>query len=253
MVLDQVRVFTPQAKGAIDPQNPENRIRILRKIIFPLVFGISGCAVLFWLGFWQLDRLERKEGELAKIDARIAADPVPVGQSLSRANDNYRGVTVSGRPTGEELHVLVSGTAAGTGFRVISKFQTEGGTHILMDLGLLPLDGKGALPLTEPTQIVGNLIWPDDRNSSTPEPDLPANTWFARDVAQMSQHLETLPIMIVVRTSTAQDPRITPLPINTANIKNDHLEYAITWFLLALVWAVMSLVLIHRTRKKDAV
>lgn len=225
---------------------------VLRNIIFPLILGIGGCAILLWLGAWQLQRLEWKEAILADIDARIAAEPVALPLSVSRADDNYRGVIVAGHPTGEELHVLASGTAAGTGYRVISKFQKQGGPAILVDLGLLPLDNKDAAPSTDLTEIRGNLIWPDDKNSSTPEPDLGLNTWFARDVIAMSQALDTLPIMIVARTSSAPDPRLTPLPINSANVKNDHLNYAITWFLLAAVWAAMTFYLIRRTRQKDA-
>ncbi|SEV90080.1 surfeit locus 1 family protein [Cognatiyoonia koreensis] len=224
----------------------------MRNIIFPLILGIGGCAILLYLGIWQLQRLEWKETILADIDARLAADPVALPLSVSRANDNYRGVYVVGRPTGEELHVLVSGTEAGTGFRTISKFEMQSGGAILVDLGLLPLDAKDAAPRTDLTEIAGNLIWPDDKNSSTPAPDIAANTWFARDVIAMSQALDTLPIMVVANTSTAQDPRLTPLPINSASIKNDHWEYAITWFLLAIVWAAMTIYLIFRTRQKDA-
>lgn len=225
---------------------------IVNKLIFPILLGVGGCAILLWLGFWQLNRLDWKEGILADINTRLVAEPKPLSLAVSRAKDNYRGVIAVGQPTGEELHVLTSGTAAGTGFRVISKFKTQSGPEIMVDLGLLPIEGKDGTPLTEMTEISGNLIWPDDKNSSTPEPDLGANTWFARDVVDMSRHLNTLPIMIVARSSTAPDPRLTPLPVNTANIKNDHLNYAITWFLLAVVWAAMSFFLIRRTRQKDA-
>ena len=199
-----------------------------------------------------MQRLEWKEGILADINTRLVAEPKPLSIAVSRANDNYRGVIVVGRPTGEELHVLTSGTEAGTGFRVISKFKMQAGPEIMVDLGLLPLDGKDGEPSTDLTEIMGNLVWPDDKNSSTPEPDLPLNTWFARDVVGMSQHLSTLPRMVVARSSSAQDPRVTPLPVNTANIKNDHMNYAITWFSLAAVWAAMTFFLIRRTRQKDA-
>ena len=224
----------------------------MQKLIFPLLLGIVGCAILLWLGAWQLQRLEWKEGILADIDARLAAEPVPLSLNASRANDNYRGVVVVGQPTGEELHVLASGTAAGTGYRVISKFQMQSGPEIMIDLGLLPPEIKDQAPAPTMTEIRGNLIWPDDKNRSTPDKDLGANIWFARDVVEMSQHLDTLPIMIVARSSSAPDPRLIPLPINTANIKNDHLNYAITWFLLAAVWATMTIFLIRRTRQKDA-
>ncbi len=219
---------------------------MLRKILFPLILGLSGCGVLLSLGFWQIERLAWKEDILADIDARLAAPHAPLSRFVSEAQDEYTRVLVSGRPTAEELHVLDSGTAAGTGYRVISKFETEIGV-IMVDLGLLALDNKEAAPLTRNMRVTGTLLWPDDQNDSTPEPDLARNIWFARNVATMSQALGTLPIMVVASQSDPADPRLTPLPITAAGIKNDHLEYAITWFLLAGVWAIMSLYLIRRT------
>jgi len=224
----------------------------LRKIFFPILFGIAGCAVLIALGTWQVQRLAWKEGILANIDARLAEQPTAIDLTMTEDADEYRRVTVSGTPTGEELHVLVSGTAAGTGYRVVSKFVTDAGDAILIDQGLLALDNKDAPVLTEATDVTGTILWPDDKNSSTPDPDLAKNIWFARNVPDMAAHLDTAPIMVVVTQATPPDPRITPLPITSANIKNDHLEYAITWFLLAIVWAIMSLYLIFRTRQEDA-
>ena len=225
---------------------------MLRKILFPLILGVAGCGVLISLGLWQVERLAWKEDVLVGISARLAAAPVPLTTEVSESTNEYTRVTVSGTPTGEELHVLVSGTEAGTGYRVISKMQTPLGA-VLVDQGLLALENKAAAPMIAPMEITGTLIWPDDQNSSTPDPDIAANIWFARNVDTMSVALDTLPLMIVSTTSTPADPRLTALPVNTATIKNDHFEYAVTWFLLALVWAIMSFYLILRTtRQKDA-
>ena len=49
----------------------------------------------------------------------------------------------------------------------------------------------------------------------------------------MAAALDTLPAMVV--TATSDDPDgPTPLPV-TVDISNDHLQYAITWFALAMV------------------
>ena len=222
----------------------------MRKIIFPLLLGIAGCAVLISLGTWQVQRLAWKEGILADVNARLAMDPAPLAFDMTEAADEYRQVTVSGTPTGEELHVLTSGTAAGTGYRVIAKLALQDGTAILLDKGLLPLEAKEAPAPTDSISVTGTLLWPDDKTSATPAPDLPENIWFARNVPDMAAHLDTAPFMVVASETTPPDPRLTVLPINSAGIKNDHLEYAITWFLLAAVWAIMSLYLIIRTRKE---
>lgn len=225
---------------------------MLRKILFPLILGIAGCGVLVSLGLWQVERLAWKEEILAEIDQRLAAAPVPLTRFVNEQSDEYSRVSVTGRPTGEELHVLVSGTEAGTGYRVISRFETDIGP-ILLDQGLLPLEDKDAAPLLVQMRMVGTLLWPDDQNDSTPEPDLASNIWFARNVGTMAEALDTQPLMVVASQTSPADPRLTPLPVNTATIKNDHFEYAVTWFLLAAVWAIMTLFLIFRTtRQKDA-
>ena len=119
-------------------------------------------------------------------------------------------------------------------------------------LGVMPLEAKGAAPDLTPTKILGNFLWPDDKTSSTPEPDLAKGIWFARDVAPMAEALQTEPILVVLRQASHYDPRLTPVPVDTSGIKNDHREYAITWFMLAAVWTVMSLWLIIRiARRKE--
>ena len=225
---------------------------MLRKILFPLILGIAGCAVLISLGLWQVERLAWKESILAEIDGRLETPPTPLTLDVTEEGHEYPRVSETGIPTGEELHVLVSGTEAGTGYRVISKFEMALGA-VLVDLGLLALDNKAASPLIAEMDVTGTLLWPDDQNEHTPAPDLAANIWFARHIPTMSAALDTEPFMIVTTQTSPSDPRLTPLPVNTTTIKNDHFEYAVTWFLLAVVWAIMSLYLILRTlRQKDA-
>lgn len=224
----------------------------LRRILFPLFLGLSGLIVLCWLGFWQLDRLAWKQDILADINARLTAAPVALPATPDAARDAYLPVTLDGTVVGPELHVLVSGTAAGTGYLVIRAFETTDDRRILVDAGLLSLEDKATVPTAQTGTLTGNLIWPDDVNGATPEPDVEKNIWFGRDVVSMSDALQTEPLMVVARDLTSADPRLTVLPVDTIGIKNDHLSYAVTWFGLAFVWALMTLFLISRTlRTKD--
>jgi len=225
---------------------------MIRKILFPLILGIAGIAVLVSLGVWQIQRLAWKECVLAEIDERIAGTPIALPQIVDPAEDQYRPVEFDGRAVGEELHVLVAGTSSGSGDRVMSAFESGQGRRILLDQGLLPLDAKDRPASTDLTTVSGNLIWPDDVNSSTPAPDLAKNIWFGRDVKEMAKALNTEPLMVVAREMSAPDPRTELLPVDSSGIKNDHLEYAVTWFGLAVVWAAMTCFLIFRTlRQKD--
>ena len=60
------------------------------------------------LGLWQVQRLAWKEGVLADIEARIAADPVPLPQTMDPARDTYLPVEVTGTLRPQYLQVLVS-------------------------------------------------------------------------------------------------------------------------------------------------
>ncbi|WP_347850383.1 SURF1 family cytochrome oxidase biogenesis protein, partial [Planktomarina sp.] len=70
----------------------------------------------------------------------------------------------------------------------------------------------------------------------------------ARDVRALSAYLQTEPILLVLRSSSFADDAATPLPKMSANIPNDHLNYALTWFSLALIWLGMSGYFLYRSR-----
>ncbi len=217
----------------------------MRRILFPLIFGLAGLGVLLWLGMWQLQRLAWKEGVLAEIDSRIAATPVALPEVVSEENDKYLPVNVSGEMLLGEVHVLVSVKQVGAGYRIIQPFNTQGRT-ILIDRGFIPTTAKLADRVTGEMDVTGNLHWPDEIDSYTPEPDIGSNIWFARDVPALAASLGAEPVLLIARSRT--DPNVTPLPVDTAGIPNDHLQYAITWFGLALVWAAMTGYFLWRNR-----
>ncbi|NVK59690.1 MAG: SURF1 family protein, partial [Rhodobacteraceae bacterium] len=71
----------------------------------------------------------------------------------------------------------------------------------------------------------------------------------ARDIGAMAETLGTEPLLVIARSVAPGDPNIDPLPVDTGGIPNDHLQYAITWFSLAVVWLIMTAYYIARLRK----
>ena len=130
------------------------------------------------------------------------------------------------------LRVLVSRKGSGAGYRVISALELDD-RRILLDRGFVKVADD--IPPSPEGRVTasGNLHWPDDRNASTPQNDVAGNTWFARDLGAMAAELGTEPLLLVARRMSVSDAPVTPLPVDTAGIPNDHLEYAITWFSLA--------------------
>ena len=222
----------------------------MRRLFVPLIFGLAGAAILIGLGVWQLQRLGWKEAILADIDARIVAAPVPLPSEIDPERDRYLPVEVKGRFTGQEVDVLTSGKFDGVGYRVIAAMEIADGRRILVDRGFLP-EAARAVPRPASTAfITGNLHWPMETDSFTPAPDVASGIWFARDVSAMAAALTTEPVLIVAREPTGDG--IEPLPIDTSVIANDHFNYAMTWFSLAVVWLGMTGFWLFRIKRRMA-
>lgn len=221
----------------------------LPRYVLPLFFGILGTVVLVSLGTWQMQRMIWKEGVLDEIAARIAAAPVAVPASPDPQGDRYLSVSASGSFTGEELHILASTRHVGAMYRVISPFETTDGRRIMVDRGWIKPPQKDAVRPAGPATITGNLHWPDEIDGFTPKSDAEKNIWFARDVPTLADVLGTEPVLIILRETSETNPPVTPLPIDGAAIPNDHLEYVVTWYGLAIVWVLMTVYYLRRLRK----
>jgi surfeit locus 1 family protein len=163
-----------------------------RSLLFAVVLGLAGVGVLVSLGVWQLQRLDWKEAIIARAEAMMLEAPVALPAVLDPVADRYRAVSVAGRFTGEEAHVLTSTREKGPGFLVIAAFET-GGRRILVDRGFVPEAAKTADRAPREAEVVGNLNWPDDVNSSTPPYDAGRAIWYGRDLAGIAALMGTEP------------------------------------------------------------
>ncbi|WP_299878707.1 SURF1 family protein [uncultured Sulfitobacter sp.] len=219
----------------------------MRSALFLVIIGLGGATILLALGIWQVQRLAEKEGMIAEINSRIADDPVALPADPDPERDSYLPVVITGMFAGDTLRVLVSQKEVGAGYRLITAMDSDAG-RVLIDRGFVAVDDKGIATPNVSVTVQGNLQWPQETDSYTPAPDLDNNIWFARDVPLLAEALETRPILIVANAVSQDDPVVTPLPVDTSRIPNDHLQYAITWFSLAAIWVAMSFYFISRRR-----
>ncbi len=210
-------------------------------------FGIAGVGVLVWLGAWQVQRLTWKEALVSRLEQRLSAAPVALPALPDPERDEFLRVRVNGRIGDRALHVLSSQKPWGPGYRVITTLTGAGGRAVLVDLGYVPQAVKDSVVLPAgPVDVTGALYWPNETDGFTPAPDRAANIWFARDLALMAEALGVEPVLVVAEAHGGGDwPRPLRLGVNQ---RNDHLQYAITWFSLALIWAVMGTMLVRRER-----
>ena len=218
----------------------------MARSLVPLIFGLAGVAILLSLGVWQIQRLSWKQTILAEISEQLSSPPIPI---FTKPFKEFMAVSATGTITSEEAHVLTSHKPEGAGFRVISVFETQG-RRILLDRGYIPEKDKKTSRPEVLADVVGNFRTVQETDSFTPDPDLNANIHFARDVAVLAKTLAAEPILLILRETSELNPPVRPWPIDTAGIPNNHFQYAVTWFSLAIIWAGMTVFLLWRIRQR---
>lgn len=231
----------------------------MKRRLFPVLIGLGGLVILLYLGTWQVQRLAWKQDLLAGIEARIGETPVPLPADPDPNADRYMPVTVTGQFRDAPVaRMLASRRQIGAVYRILAPFRTTAGRDIVIDIGWVPTDiawppapVAARIASDAPITLVGNLDWPNEIDGFTPDPDLEKGLWFARNIDPLAQALGTDPILLVLRDAPQTDLGVTPWPVDTAGISNDHLQYAITWFSLAVIWVAMTALFALRMRRTN--
>jgi surfeit locus 1 family protein len=205
-------------------------------------------ALLLSLGVWQLQRLHWKLDLIAQIQRNMHAPAISLDQALKLGLERaqYRRVAVTGTlDNAKESYVYTTGLQGRPGYHILTPLLLAGRIAVIVDRGYVPLALRdpASRPGSEPggiVQIVGVLRTSDKPNLFTPRANLRERVWFARDVEAMAgcDHLRlAAPIVLeAVATSGQKWPRGGQTRID---LPNDHLQYALTWFLLAAALLVV--------------
>ena len=218
-----------------------------KKWLFLVFIAIPGLMVLLSLGVWQTKRLAWKEALLENIHSKLSSEPSSLPINIKKSEHNYKMVAIKGSLEPRSIFILTPVKGFGAGFRVISPFKLKDGSKILVDRGVIKERDKPLLETSGQQRLVlGYLSWPNETDYFTPEPNFARNIWFSRDLEKMANFLETEPILVVA-TENRLDPSI-KMQDPTNDIPNNHLQYAITWFMMSILWFGMSVYFVY---KKD--
>jgi surfeit locus 1 family protein len=227
--------------------------------LWPTVFTIPALMVLIGLGVWQLERLQWKEALIAERTERTTADPVALpaaGAALSPeqlAELDYRHATATGEFLHDhELYLVARTNAGAVGFQVVTPMRLSGGV-VLVNRGWVPDGLKDPAKRAEGqiaglVTIDGAMRAPAVQHWLQPDNDPVKNIWFWADLPAMAAaagvHDDLVPVFL--EAGPAENPGGYPLGGQTrVTLPNDHLQYAITWFCLAIALAVIY-VIYHR-------
>ncbi len=235
--------------------------------IWPIVLWTGlGVAVLLALATWQLFRLAEKQALLAQIVRQAEAPPVSIGDVLAArekgADIEFVMVKVRGSfDHASERHKLATFEGS-SGWQIITPFKSDEGIVALVDRGVVPDDlrdpsarseNSAALELTAVVRAHGN-----ERGFFDPENDADANVWYWWDVPAMLSSIAIAPDMkvapFILQALPGGDPSAFPRASKPdVQLHNNHLQYAITWFSLALVLLVIAGLFIRKqVRRSDA-
>ena len=226
-----------------------------RPLLGPTLWFLLGFAVLAGLGFWQIQRLGEKEVLIANIETGMRAAPVSLGDVLREdpAAAEYRHVRVTGRFLHDsELYLFSRGPMGAVGVDIVTPLVEADGQTVLIDRGFVP-DALRDPKTRAAGQPAGEVVLTGVLRRSqlpgmfTPAPDRQSRLWFVRDVPDMAAALGLMVPPILIEADATPNPGGWPLGGRTqTDIPNDHLQYAMTWFGLALALLAIYL-LYHRS------
>lgn len=221
-----------------------------RSVIGLSLIALAMVSMLIGLGVWQLHRKDEKRALIAALTDRLAAPPVVLPPkyrwtSLTPGHDEFTRVTfdatIDSRP---DAKVYSSGSAlrpdvSGLGTFVFTPARLSDGSIVVVDRGFVP-DGVQASDLPRSVfKVTGYIRFPEKAGWFAPHEDTPKRLWFVRDHLAMAKAYdwgEVAPFYVDLETQSPAPgvPKAGPLQVH---LKDDHLQYAITWFGLALAVA----------------
>jgi surfeit locus 1 family protein len=222
-----------------------------RALLFPGLAALVVFAILIGLGTWQLQRKAWKDGLIAQIGSRSHGEPgaiVPASgwEGWRASEDEFRRVRVTGtflHPFETPVYGLAPGQrgAPAQGYYLMTPLRLADGATVIINRGFVPMELRdpATRPQSQPagdTTVTGLVRAPDERNAFTPADDPARNTWFARDPRAIAKarNLDRVAPFYVEADATP-NPGGWPKGGQTRlDLPNNHLQYAVTWYGIAL-------------------
>jgi cytochrome oxidase assembly protein ShyY1 len=219
------------------------------------IFTLLTLALLIGLGIWQLQRRAEKHALIAQLTERLAAAPAALPalaqwRALTPARDEFRRVRFSAayesRP---DAMVYSAGSAirddiSGPGTWAFLPARLPTGETIVINTGFVQntmqdraqQDRAVARLVTgQPITLTGYIRFPGSAGALTPRENIAKRLWFARDHLGIARALgwgEVAPFYIDLESPAPESGIPKPGQLEV-HLKDDHLQYAITWFGLA--------------------
>ncbi|MDP6390227.1 MAG: SURF1 family protein [Alphaproteobacteria bacterium] len=225
--------------------------------LWPTVFTIPALIALLALGTWQVERLGWKQELIDRLQARSAGPAVDLPVGIDNAAEwEFRNVRLKGRYLHDkELYLLGRSRSGEAGVHVLTPLVRDGRRGVvLVDRGWVPpkhkdpaTRAKGQIAGTVAVEGLVRIAKPP--GFFTPDNDPGKNLWFFFDPVPMAAAagLGSLPAYYVLSNDDKLPGGLPKGRQWRLDIRNDHLEYAITWYSFAVALLVIYVVY-HRQK-----
>ena len=228
-----------------------------RTLLWPTLFTVPVLLALLALGSWQIERLFWKREQIAERQAAVAAAPVAAPRSLEEARSmEFRHVTDEGVFLHDkEIFLGATSEAGRNGYQVLTPLREAGGRNVFVNRGFIPAELKDPLTRSE-GEIAGTVrvqgllrlppagkpAWflPDNRR------DLNYWLWVDLPAIAAADRLDHVAPFYIDADATPNPGGWPKGGITRLELRNDHLQYAITWFSLAVALIVIYFVYCRR-------
>jgi surfeit locus 1 family protein len=239
-------------------------------LVIPGLFALAAFLALLGLGSWQLERKAWKEALIDTLERRLSAAPVALPPperwaGLARSEDEFRRVKfVAEFLPGTDALVYAVGSAlrsdvSGPGYWVFAPARTTNEALVVVNRGFVP-EGRQD-PATRGVgendgriELVGVMRWPEPRAWFAPNDSPRQNLWFTRDhlaIAAAKDWGEVAPFFIELESPRPAGGLPRPGALKPS-LRNAHLQYAITWYVLAVALALMFVLWLRGRAKRTA-
>lgn len=232
-------------------------------LLIPGVFTLVALCILVALGAWQLQRKTWKEGLIATLDRRLNDAPVALPSpaawnGMTAENSEFTRVRVHlAFPKADDALVYSSGSsirddAKGTGYFVFSPARLPSGQQVVVNRGFTH---ALAFPKASGEQdVIGALRWPEAASWFVASHDTAGRIWTVRDPQAMAalKGWGTVAQFYIEQEAPVPPggvPHPGPLKVH---LRNEHLQYAITWFGLAGVLIVIFALWTMKRRREPS-
>jgi surfeit locus 1 family protein len=234
------------------------------ELLIPTLLALAALTVLLGLGTWQVNRKAWKEVLIQTMNDRLSAAPVELPSPekwnlLTPDNSDFTRVKLHAEFSGASDALsytsgsLLRDDVKGIGYFVFSPARFPGGAQVVVNRGFVPGRTYPAAPGAQ--DIVGYIRWPEAPSWFVSNHDAAGEVWTVRDPRLMAQVRGWGAVApFYVEQEAPVPPGGLPHPAALkVQLRNDHLQYAITWYGLAAVLVLMFGIWAMRCRRNSEI